>query len=147
MRKTTGASRRQRRPMTDIGVGGVTRTVARASDLSGARRTKFLFYRFVVERRRRRRFSRRRRTVAVAPSPSLSSPLVTTICSGRRIQTRASRRTHAIARARVRTSDAITRRGPSGRGLDRLDGQLVRPSFSILYYVLIILLLLWMTAY
>jgi len=50
--------------MTDIGVGGVTRTVARASDLSGARRTEFLLRRFAVERRRR--FSRRRRTVAVA---------------------------------------------------------------------------------
>jgi len=76
--------------------------------------------------RRRRRRCRRRSSI-------------TTICSGHRIQTRASRRTHAIARARVRTSDAIRRRGPSGRGL---DGKLVRPSFSILHYVLIILLLL-----
>lgn len=87
-------------PMT--GVGGVTRTVARASDLSGARRTEFLFYRFAVEHRRRRRRRRHRRhrrrrccrrqhrhrrvqsswrrcrtVVAVAVAASLSSPSIT----------------------------------------------------------------------
>jgi len=112
--------------MTDIGVGGVTRTVARASDLSGARRTEFLFHRFVVERcrcrRHRSRFSRRRRTVAVALVAARHHRAVIAV---NRIQTRASRRTHTIVRARVRTSDAIqrghkrvrTRPAPLGKSL------------------------------
>lgn len=116
----TGASRRQHRPMTDIGVGGVTRTVARASDLSGVRRTEFLFYRFVVERRRRRRLSRHRRTVAV---------VVAVVAARHHNLQRSYTDTRQSPHTRNRPSTCVHVRRDYKRARTRLqlDAKLVRP--------------------